>query len=92
MKLPSPKRMQNISGHEMATVSNEGTSSSSDDDKKKAGCSNERENSEEMNDSDEEADPWGVLVHEEAAELGTKHNELVQSHENDGFNEIDAKK
>ena len=31
-------------------------------------------------------------MHEAAAELGTKHNELVQSHENDGFNEIDAKK
>ena len=43
------------------------------------------------NDSDEETDPWGVLVHEAAAELGTKHNELVQSHENDGFKEIDAK-
>ena len=31
-------------------------------------------------------------MHEAAAELGTKHNELVQSHANDGFNEIDAKK
>ena len=45
-----------------------------------------------MNDSDEEADPWGVLIHEAAAELRTKHNELVQSFENNGFSEIDAKK
>ena len=35
---------------------------------------------------------WGVLTHEVAAKLRTKHNELVQSFENDGFNEIDAKK
>ena len=42
--------------------------------------------------SDEEADPWGVLIHEAAAELRTRHNELVQSFENNGFSEIDAKK
>ena len=43
-------------------------------------------------DESEEADPWGVLIHEAAMELRTKHNELVQSFQNDGFSEIDAKK
>ena len=56
--------------------------SSSDDDK----------SSEETNDSDEEADPWRALIDEATAGLYTKHNELVQSFENEGFSEIDAKK
>ena len=47
-----------------------------------------------MNDSDEseEEDPWGVLIHEAAMELRTKHNELVQSFQNGGLSEIGAKK
>ena len=47
-----------------------------------------------MSDSDEskEEDPWGVLIHEAAMELRTKHNELVQSFQNGGLSEIDAKK
>ena len=47
-----------------------------------------------MNDSDEseEEDPWGALIHEAAMELRTKHNEIVQSFQNGGFSEIDAKK
>ena len=51
-----------------------------------------RRRPEEMNDSDEEVNPWRVLIHEDAAELRTKPNELVQSFENNGFSEIDAKK
>ena len=31
-----------------------------------------------MYNSDVEADPWGVVIHETAAQLRTKHNELVQ--------------
>ena len=48
--------------------------------------SNEGERSEKINDSDEEADPWKVLM-QEAAEIRTKHSELVQSFENDEFSE-----
>ena len=55
-------------------------------------ASNEGESSEETNDSDEKADPWRALIDEATAELHTKHSELVQSFENDGFSEIDAKK
>ena len=74
--------MRSESDDETSTVSNEDIFSSSD----------EGESSEEMNDSDEEADHWGVLIHEAAAELRTKRNELVESFENTGFSEIDAKK
>ena len=81
-EVPSPKRIRSESDDETSTVSNEDIFSSSD----------EGESPEEMNDSDEEADPWGVLIHEAAAELRTKHNELVQSFENNGFSDIDAKK
>ena len=31
-----------------------------------------------MYNSDVEADPWGVVIHETAAQHRTKHNELVQ--------------
>ena len=55
-------------------------------------ASNEGESSEETNDSDEEADPWRALIDEATAELHTKHIELVQSFENEGFSKIDAKK
>ena len=81
-EVSGPKRMRSESDNETSTESNGDISSSSD----------EGESPEEMNDSDEEADPWGVLIHEAAAELRTKHNELVQSFENNGFSEIDAKK
>ena len=80
-EVPSPKRMRSESDDETSTVSNEDIFSSSD----------EGESPEEMNDSDEEADPWGVLIHEAAAELSTM-NLTVQSFENNGFSEIDAKK
>ena len=81
----SPKRMRNESDDETSIVSNEDAFSSSDED----------ESPEEMNDSDDEADPWGVLIlccWEAAAELRTKYNEFVQSFENNGFSEIDEKK
>ena len=68
-EVSSPKRMRSESDDETSIASNEDIFSSSD----------EGESPEEMNDSDEEADPWGVLIHEAAAELRTKHNELVQS-------------
>ena len=45
-----------------------------------------------MNDSHEDTDPSGVLIHEAAAELRTKHNELAKSFENDGFDKFDTKK
>ena len=78
--------MRNESDDETSTTSNEDIFSSSDQEG--------AESSEEINDSDEseEADPWGVLIHEVAMELCTKHNELVQSFQNDSFSEIDAKK
>ena len=68
--------------------------SSSDDDKSSEetdDASNEGESSKETNDSDEEADPWRALTDEATAELHTKHSELGQSLENEGFSEIDAK-
>ena len=68
-------------------ASNEGESSEETDD-----ASNEGESFEETNDSDEEADPWRALIDEATAELHTKHSELVQSFENEGFSKIDAKK
>ena len=75
------------SSEETDDTSNEGKSSEEADD-----TSNEGESSEETNDSDEETDPWRALIDEETAELHTKHSELVQSFENDGLSEIDAKK
>ena len=49
--------------------------------------------SEEMDESgSEEVDPWGVLIQEAAAELRTKYDELVQSFQNEGLSEIEAKK
>ena len=94
-EMSSPKRMQNESDNETSTVSNKDIFSSSDDDKSSEetdDASNEGESSEETNDSDEEADPWRALKDEATAELHTKHSELVQSFENEGFSEIDAKK
>ena len=94
-EISSPKRMQNESDDETSTVLNKDIFSSSDDDKSSEetdDASNEGESSEEMDDSDEEADPWRALIDEATAELHTKHSELVQSFENEGFSEIDAKK
>ena len=105
-EMSSPKRMRNESDDETSTVSNKDIFSSSDksseetDDASNEGeiseetddVSNEGESSEETNDSDEEADPWRALIDEATAELHTKHSELVQSFENDGFSKIDAKK
>ena len=94
-EMSSPKRIRSESDDETSTVSNKDIFSSSDDDKSSEETddgSNEGESSEETNDSDEEADPWRALIDEATAELHTKHSELVQSFENDGFSEIDAKK
>ena len=107
-EMSSPKRMRNESDDETSTVSNKDIFSSSDDDKSSEETDdasnggesseetddaiNEGEISEETDDSDEEADPWRALIDEATAELHTKHSELVQSFENDGFSEIDAKK
>ena len=94
-EMSSPKRMRNESDDETSTVSNKDIFSSLDDDKSSEetdDASNEGESSEETNDSDEEADPWTALIDEATAELHTKHSELVQSFENEGFGEIDAKK
>ena len=75
------------SSEETDDASNEGESSEETDD-----ASNEGESSKETDDSDEEADPWRALIDEATAELHTKHTELVQSFENEGFSKIDAKK
>ena len=107
-EMSSPKRMRNESDDETSTVSNKDIFSSSDDDKSSEetddasnegesseetdDASNEGESSEETDDSDEEADPWRSLIDEATAELHTKHSELVQSFENEGFSKIDAKK
>ena len=107
-EMSSPKRMRNESDDETSTVSNKDIFSSSDDDKSSEetddtsnegknseeadDTSNEGKSSEETDDSDEEADPWRALIDEATAELHTKHSELVQSFENEGFSEIDAKK
>ena len=94
-EMSSPKRMRNESDDETSTVSNKDIFSSSDNDKSSEetdDASNGGESSEETDDSDEEADPWRALIDEATAELHTKHSELVQSFENDGFSEIDAKK
>ena len=107
-EMSSPKRMRNESDDETSTVSNKDIFSSSDDDKSSEetddasnegeiseetdDASNEGESSEETNDSDEEADPWRALIDEATAQLHTRHSALVQSFENDGFSEIDAKK
>ena len=82
----SEKRMRNESDDETSTAPDEDIFSPSGEE--------DVESSEEMNDSDEseEEDPWGVLIHEAAMELRTKHNEIVQSFQNGGFSEIDAKK
>ena len=93
-EMSSPKRMQNESDDETSTVSNKDIFSSSNDDKSSEetdNASNEGESSEEMDDSDEEAHTWRAL-NEATAELHTKHSELVQSFENEGFSKIDAKK
>ena len=78
--------MRNESDDDMSTVSNEDIFSSS--------VEEDGKRSEEMSDSDdsEEADPWGELMHEAAAELRAKHDVVVQSFQNDGFSEINAKK
>ena len=107
-EMSSPKRMRNESDDETSTVSNKDIFSSSDDDKSSEetddasnggesseetnDVSNEGESSEETDGSDEEADPWRALIDEATAKLHTKHSELVQSFENEGFSEIDAKK
>ena len=107
-EMSSPKRIQSESDDETSTVSSKDIFSSSDDDKSSEetddasnegeiseetdDASNEGESSEETNDSDEEADPWRALIDEATAELHTKHSELVQSFENEGFSKIDAKK
>ena len=107
-EMSSPKRMRNESDDETSTVSNKDIFSSSDDDKNSEetddasnegeiseetnDVSNEGESFEETDDSDEEADPWRALIDEATAELHTKHSELVQSFENEGFSKIDAKK
>ena len=84
----SEKRMRNESDDETSTAPDEDIFSSSGEE--------DVESSEEMNDSDQSEeeieDPWGVLIHEAAMELRTKHNEIVQSFQNGGFSEIDAKK
>ena len=107
-EMSSPKRMRNESDDETSTVSNKDIFSSSDDDKSSEethdasnegesseetdDASNEGESSKETDDSNEEADPWRALIDEGTAELHTKHSELLQSFENEGFSEIDAKK
>ena len=107
-EMSSPKRMRNESDDETSTVSNKDIFSSSDDDKSSEetddasnkgesaeetdDASNEGESSKETDDSDEEADLWRALIDEAMAELHTKHSELVQSFENEGFSKIDAKK
>ena len=84
----SEKRMRNESDDKTSTASNEDIFSSSGED------DDDEESSEEINDSDEseEGDPCRVLIHEAAMALRTKHNELVQSFQNDHFSVIDAKK
>ena len=67
--MSSPKKMRNESDDETSsTASDEDVSSSSDDgiSSKEAGDLNESESSEEMYNSDVEADPWGVVIHETA--------------------------
>ena len=107
-EMSSPKRMRNESDGETSTVSNKDIFSSSDDDKSSEDTdnasnegeiseetddvSNEGESSEETDGSDEEADPWRALIDKATAKLHTKHSELVQSFENEGFCEIDEKK
>ena len=106
-EMSSPKRMRNESDDETSTVSNKDIFSPSVDDKSSEetddasnegeiseetdDVSNKGESSEETNDSDE-ADPWRAIIDEATGELHTKHSELVQSFENDGFSKIDAKK
>ena len=97
-EMSSRKRMRNESDEETLTVSDEDIFSSSEEEGGKSSedtdDSDETESSEEMNESDdsEEADPWGVLIHEAASELRTKYYELVQSFQNEGLSEIEAKK
>ena len=93
--MSSQKRMGNESDDATSTLSNKNIFSSSDDDEsfeEADDTSNEGESSEETNDSDEETDPWGVFIDEAAAELRTKHSELAQSFQNEGFSKIEAKK
>ena len=94
-EMSSPKRIRSESDDETSTVSNKDIFSSSDDDKSSEetdDASDKDESSEETDDSDEEGDPWRALIDEATAERHTKKSELVQSFENDGFSEIDAKK
>ena len=88
----SEKRMRNESDDETSTASDEDIFSSSGEEDP-VSSEEDAESSEEINDSDEskEEDPWEVLIHEAAMELRTKHNELVQSLQNGGLSEIDAK-
>ena len=92
-KTLSEKRMRNESDDETSTASDEDIFSSSGEEDA-VSSEEDAESSEEMNDSDEneEEDPWGALIHEAAMELCTKHNEIVQSFQNGGFSDIDAKK
>ena len=83
-EMSSCKRMRNKSDDEISTVSNEDVFSSS---------AEEGKSFEDMDESgSEEVDPLGVLIHEAAAELRTKCAELVQSFQNEGLSEIEAKK
>ncbi len=72
-EMSSPKRMRNKSDDDMSTVSNEDIFSLSVEEDGKS--------SEEMSDSDdsEEADPWGELIHEAAAELRQSTDVVMQS-------------
>ena len=76
----SEKRMRNESDDETSTASNEDILSSLGEEDAESSVE-DAESSDEMSDSDEseEEDPWGVLIHEAAMELRTKHNELVRS-------------
>ena len=89
----SEKRMRNESGDETSTASDEDILCSLGEEDAESSVE-DAESSDEMSDSDEseEEDPWGVLIHEAAMELRTKHNELDRSFQNDGFSEFDAKK
>ena len=84
-EMSSRKRMRNESDEETLTVSNEDIFSSSEEE---GGKSSEDTDA----DDSKEADPWGVLIHEAASELRTKYYELVQSFQNEGLSEIEAKK
>ena len=79
-EMSSRKRMRNESHQETLTVSNEDIFSSSDEEDGKSSVdidgSDESASYEEMNESDdsEEADPWGVLTHEECYFINVMNN------------------